>query len=113
MLDGWQRITYGSAYNEFYVVLIMNTFGGKVEITNNESDSSVCGDLQNEAKISFSSIPQEACIDIASQDWSALNPEAVCVGKGSGTICSGFINGVEDAIAKCNKEYNILSFVIK
>ena len=112
LLDDWEHLQWGS--RDEMDAMITNAFGGPVQISNNELGSDSQGDLTDVAKISFYAIPEEACIDIASQDWSALDPEAVCVNIEIGMgECSGFITDVQDAINKCDAENNMISFVIK
>ena len=112
----WADLTiYGSGGLVEGTYSFTNAFGGPVIIGDKNKFGSHGPDASQFAIIVFDFIPQQACIDIASQDWSDLNPEAVCINKVSSSIteCTGFITDVDDAINKCNKEYNSIALIIK
>ena len=78
---------------------VINAFGGGICFSSMEGDKTL--------SLGVFDIPMEACIDIASQDWSALNPESMEI---NGSAYSG---GVEDAITLCSIDHNGIVFVIK
>ncbi len=75
-----------------------------------------CKNAAEALQISFQGIPQEACIDIASQDWSNLNPELIYINTALDTVVnSGLrIKSVDDAITNCSSASdNTINFLIK
>jgi len=82
----------------------INAFGGSVQFY---------GDSKNTITLMFNGLPAEACIEIATQDWSALEAEKIGINARMGFETNWYRKetiSVDEAIAKCNKEYN--SFVI-
>ena len=79
---------------------VINAFGGGICFSSMDQEGKTLS-------LGVFDIPMEACIDIASQDWSALNPESM---KINGSAYSG---GVEDAITLCSLDHNGIVFVIK
>jgi len=82
----------------------INAFGGSVQFY---------GDSKNTITLMFNGLPAEASIEIATQDWSALEAEKIGINARMGFETNWYRKetiSVDEAIAKCNKEYN--SFVI-
>ncbi|MBR3502200.1 MAG: hypothetical protein IKO06_04765 [Alphaproteobacteria bacterium] len=79
---------------------VINAFGGGICFNSMDQEGKTLS-------LGVFDIPMEACIDIASQDWSALNPESMEI---NGSAYSG---GVEDAITLCSLDHNGIVFVIK
>ena len=109
-----------SACDGHCMVYITNAFGGPVRFQSScgidLDETGHCKNSSEAIEISFQGIPQEACIDIASQDWSNLNPELIYINTGLGTVVnSGLrIKSVDDAITNCSSASdNTIKFLIK
>ncbi len=94
-----------------------NEFGGTILGSSEHRNS--YGDSQA-FSLSFSSIPLEACIELASQDWTILGQTIVGINKCSG--CGGHCTcsdkyflppmSVDEAVDACNTPYNITFTII-
>lgn len=78
-----------------------NPFGGNVTLTSAKRNDN---DTRNKAfTITYTAIPDEACIDLATQDWGTGTRSGLVSVAVNGNITQGSSLSVAGATAKCNR----------
>ena len=87
---------------------LVNPFGGEIAI---EADSLIKGNNDNQSySITYTGIPEEACINLASNDWGSSGSSslvAVGVGNDSGKLNTLYNAMYQDCKGEASDEYTV------